>query len=35
LKGDLRRRGSDVPSDGTELARLLIDTHIHFPAPAM
>jgi hypothetical protein len=34
LKQDLRRRGSAIPSDETELARLLIDTYIRFPAPA-
>jgi hypothetical protein len=35
LRTDLRHRGAEIPSDETELARLLIDTHIHFPAPAM
>jgi len=34
LKADLRRRGAALPGDETELARLLIDTHIRFPAPA-
>jgi len=34
LKADLRGRGAAIPADETELARLLIDTHIRFPAPA-
>ena len=34
LKADLRARGAEVPSDETALARLLIDTYIHFPAPS-
>ena len=34
LKADLGRRGSAIPSDETEFARLLIDTYIRFPAPA-
>jgi hypothetical protein len=34
LKHDLRQRGAAVPGDETELARLLIDTYIRFPAPA-
>lgn len=34
LKADLRRRSAAPPADETELARLLIDTHIRFPAPA-
>ena len=34
LTADLHARGLAVPSDETELARLLIDTHIRFPAPA-
>jgi hypothetical protein len=34
LKRDLRRRGAAPPGDETELARLLIDTYIRFPAPA-
>ena len=34
LADDLRARGLAVPSDETELARLLIETHIRFPAPA-
>jgi hypothetical protein len=33
LKDDLRARGADVPSDETACARLLIDSHIHFPPP--
>jgi len=34
LRADLGRRGLAVPSDEHELARLLIDTYIRFPAPA-
>jgi hypothetical protein len=34
LRRDLRARGEVVPDDETALARLLIDTHIQFPAPA-
>jgi hypothetical protein len=34
LTRDLRARGKAVPADETELARVLIDTYIHFPAPA-
>jgi len=34
LRADLRSRGASVPSDEHELARLLIDTYIRFPAPA-
>lgn len=34
LKQDLAARGKPAPADETELARLLIDTYIHFPAPA-
>jgi len=34
LKQDLAARGKAVPADETELARLLIDTYIRFPAPA-
>jgi hypothetical protein len=34
LTADLRARGLAVPSDETELARLLIETHIRFPEPA-
>jgi hypothetical protein len=34
LKTDLRARGAEIPSDETALARLLIDTYIHFPAPS-
>ncbi len=34
LRADLRARGTDVPSDETAFARLLIDTYIHFPPPA-
>ena len=33
LKADLRARGQAPPSDETALARLLIDTYIHFPEP--
>jgi len=33
LKRDLRARGVAVPGDETDLARALIDTYIHFPAP--
>src|SRR5262245_56509743 len=33
LKRDLGARGAEIPSDETELARLLIDTYIRFPAP--
>jgi hypothetical protein len=33
LKRDLRTRGAAIPSDETELARLLIDTYIRFPEP--
>ena len=32
LKRDLAARGEAAPADETELARLLIDTYIHFPA---
>jgi hypothetical protein len=34
LKADLRRRGAAIPSDESELARLLIDTYVKFPPPA-
>ena len=34
LRQDLGARGTAVPNDETALARLLIDTHIRFPAPA-
>ncbi|MGH7289415.1 MAG: hypothetical protein ACREI8_15505 [Myxococcota bacterium] len=34
LRAHLQRRGASVPSDEHALARLLIDTYIHFPAPA-
>jgi len=34
LRADLGRRGVAVPADEYELARLLIDTYIRFPAPA-
>jgi hypothetical protein len=34
LKRDLRARGAAIPADETDLARLLIDTHVRFPAPA-
>jgi hypothetical protein len=33
LKRDLIARGAAPPNDETALARLLIDTYIHFPAP--
>jgi hypothetical protein len=34
LKADLRRRGANAPADETELARLMIDSYVRFPAPA-
>ena len=34
LRKDLSTRGAEIPSDETALARLLIETYIHFPPPA-